>query len=54
MVTCTSSSGRSTGSERSITASTRPKMAVFAPIPSPSDSTATSAKPGFVRSERSA
>src|SRR5689334_19104830 len=48
----TSSDGFSTGSDRSITASIRLKIAVFAPIPSTSVSTATAAKPGELRSMR--
>jgi hypothetical protein len=54
VVTRTSSSGRLTGSDRSITASMRLKIAVFAPMASPRERIATSAKPGLARSERSA
>ena len=48
----TSSDGFSTGSERSITASIRLKIAVFAPIPSASVSTAIAVKLGGFRSMR--
>src|SRR5690606_17621647 len=53
-VTRTSSSGSGTGSERSITASMRLKMAVLAPMPSANDSTATVVKPGLRSSPRKA
>jgi hypothetical protein len=42
----TSCCGFFTGNERNITASIRLKMAVFAPIPSASESSATSVMPG--------
>jgi hypothetical protein len=47
-------SGFATGSARSITASTTAKMAVFAPMPTASDRTATSKKPGLFESVRKA
>src|SRR5207249_2307044 len=50
----TSSCGRSTGSNRSRTVSTRLKIAVFAPMPSASVSTATAVKPGFFSNWRKA
>jgi hypothetical protein len=48
------SSGRFTGSERSITASTRPKIAVFAPIPSASVARAITVNPGYRTKDRNA
>jgi hypothetical protein len=50
----TSRPGSSTGSVRSTSALTRLKMALFAPMPSASDSTATAVKPGFLLSVRAA
>src|SRR6266513_5015913 len=50
----TSRSGSRYGSGRSNTALTTLKMAVFAPMPSASVSTATAVKPGFFRSWRKA
>ena len=49
----TSCEGSRADKERSITASIRLKMAVFAPMPSASVSTATAAKPGLFASIRS-
>ena len=51
---CTMRSGSGYGSGRSKTAFTTEKMAVLAPMPSASVSTATVVKPGFLRSMRSA
>ena len=48
----TSSSGARTGSDRSIAASISVKIAVFAPMPSASDSTAMAVNPGLRRSMR--
>src|SRR5439155_14919536 len=48
----TSWPGFCTGNSRSRTAFSRLKMAVFAPIPSASESTATAVKPGFLASIR--
>ena len=48
----TSWSGSEKGSGRSISASIALKIAVFAPMPSASVSTATTVKPGLFRSER--
>src|SRR5487761_803821 len=50
--TCTSCSGFCTGSIRSITVSIRLKIAVLAPMPSASVSTATAVKPGDLRNMR--
>src|SRR5262245_833444 len=50
----TSWPGASYGSARSSTASTTPYMAVFAPMPSPSVSTAATVKPGAFSSCRNA
>src|SRR6266545_6753241 len=52
--TATNSSGCLIGSVFSKTASSKLKMAVFAPIPSASVSTATAVKPGFLSNWRKA
>ena len=49
----TSSEGLSTGRARSITASIKLKIAVFAPMPNTNVRMATAAKPGDLRSMRS-
>lgn len=54
LVVCSRRAGSRTGSMRSITASIRLKIAVFAPMPSASDRTATAAKAGLRRSVRTA
>ncbi|PYV23388.1 MAG: hypothetical protein DMG24_14080 [Acidobacteria bacterium] len=51
-VRTTNCCGRATGSERSSTASSTVKIAMFAPIPRASVSTATAVKPGFFASTR--
>ena len=52
MVIRRSSSGRCTGSDLSITASMRLKIAVFAPMPIASEITATTVNAGLARSPR--
>jgi hypothetical protein len=52
--TSTSSCGFLTGSQRSIKASIRLKIAVLAPMPSASVSTITNVKPGLPRKTRKA
>src|SRR2546428_12061524 len=54
MDTWTSSCGFRTGSDRSMSVLITEKIAVFAPMPSASVSTATAVKPGFFRSWRRA
>jgi hypothetical protein len=52
-LTRTSAPGSRTGSARRIRLSTSVKIAVFAPIPSASEATATNVNPGLRRSTRS-
>src|SRR5215471_11538521 len=54
MVNSASSRGFLTGSNRSRSSSNRLKIAVFAPIPRASESTATAVNIGLLRSERKA
>ncbi len=53
-LTSTSSSGWFTGRYFNITASIKLKIAVFAPIPNPSDKITTAANPGLERRVRNA
>ena len=53
-VNSTSARGSRTGSVASSTLFSRLKMAVFAPMPSASEATATSVKPGLARRTRTA